>query len=277
MLSSPQLFVAGILVMLLDDMLNNGWGLGSGISLFIATNICESIVWKAFSPYTLNVGRGPEFEGAIIALFQFLFTRTDKMRALKARRCRRQRPYLHVLLVEKGGPTCLLPAADVLNSKPRETKPTATQLPPPQDAFYRQDMPNIMQLLATIAIFLMVVYFQGFRVELPVRSKRSRGAASTYPIKLFYTSNMPIILQSALVSNLYFISQLLFKRYGGNLLVQLLGRWQVRLAGRTRLRFGRQSLPHVPGSCLVAAAAQGGRSGRVVCGFCFVTPPWLLP
>ena len=48
----------------------------------------------------------------------------------------------------------------------------------------------------------------------------------TYPIKLFYTSNMPIILQSALVSNLYFISQLLFKRYGGNFLVQLLGRWQ---------------------------------------------------
>jgi len=37
---------------------------------------------------------------------------------------------------------------------------------------------------------------------------------------------MPIILQSALVSNLYFISQLLFKRYGGNFLVQLLGRWQ---------------------------------------------------
>ena len=47
-----------------------------------------------------------------------------------------------------------------------------------------------------------------------------------YPIKLFYTSNMPIILQSALVSNLYFISQLLFKRYGGNFFVQLLGRWQ---------------------------------------------------
>ena len=31
---------------------------------------------------------------------------------------------------------------------------------PPQDAFYRQGLPNIMQLLATVAIFLMVVYFQ---------------------------------------------------------------------------------------------------------------------
>ena len=36
---------------------------------------------------------------------------------------------------------------------------------------------------------------QGFRVDLPIRSKRARGAATTYSIKLFYTSNMPIILQ----------------------------------------------------------------------------------
>ena len=36
---------------------------------------------------------------------------------------------------------------------------------------------------------------------------------------------MPIILQTALVSNLYFISQLLYKRYAGNVIVNLLGRW----------------------------------------------------
>ena len=70
---------------------------------------------------------------------------------------------------------------------------------------------------------------QGFRVDLPVRSKQRRGAQQNYPIKLFYTSNMPIILQSALVSNLYFISQLLYKRYGKFLLVRLLGTWRVCL------------------------------------------------
>ncbi|KAI5436389.1 hypothetical protein KIW84_022752 [Lathyrus oleraceus] len=41
---------------------------GSGISLFIATNICENIIWKAFSLTTINSGRGAEFEGAVIAL-----------------------------------------------------------------------------------------------------------------------------------------------------------------------------------------------------------------
>jgi protein transport protein SEC61 subunit alpha len=89
-----------------------------------------------------------------------------------------------------------------------------------KEAFYRPNLPNITNLLATIAVFLVVIYFQGFRVDLPVRNKRSRGTQGTYPIKLFYTSNMPIILHSALVSNMYFISQLLYKRYGGNMLVR---------------------------------------------------------
>lgn len=48
----------------------------------------------------------------------------------------------------------------------------------------------------------------------------------SYPIKLFYTSNMPIILQTALVSNLYFLSQLLYKRYPNNFLINLFGKWK---------------------------------------------------
>ena len=153
-----QLFVAGLIVLLLDELLQKGYGLGSGISLFIATNICETIVWKAFSPATVNTGRGTEFEGAVIALFHLLATRQDKVRALR-------------------------------------------------EAFYRQNLPNLMNLGATVFIFGVVIYFQGFRVDLPIKSARYRGQYSSYPIKLFYTSNIPIILQSALVSNLYMISQ----------------------------------------------------------------------
>lgn len=58
MLLFLQLFVAGLVVLLLDELLQKGYGLGSGISLFIATNICETIVWRAFSPATVNTGRG---------------------------------------------------------------------------------------------------------------------------------------------------------------------------------------------------------------------------
>merc|ERR1711970_794029 len=53
-----QLFVAGVIVIILDELLQKGYGLGSGISLFIATNICETIVWKAFSPMSINNPKG---------------------------------------------------------------------------------------------------------------------------------------------------------------------------------------------------------------------------
>jgi len=172
-----QLFVAGIIVIILDELLQKGYGLGSGISLFIATNICESIVWKTFSPTTINTGRGTEFEGALVALFHLVLSRQDKWRALK-------------------------------------------------EAFYRQNLPNITNIMATILIFLVVIYFQGFRVDLPVKYRSQRGMQGSYPIKLFYTSNMPIILQTALVSNLYFVSQLLHKRYPNNFLVGLFGKWK---------------------------------------------------
>ncbi|GMI44728.1 hypothetical protein TrCOL_g7743 [Triparma columacea] len=172
-----QLIFAGLIVIILDELLQKGYGLGSGISLFIATNICENIIWKAFSPTTINTGKGTEFEGAIIALFHLLITRNNKWSAFV-------------------------------------------------EALYRQNLPNITNLVATALIFVVVIYFQGWRVDLPVKYAKYRGQQGSYPIKLFYTSNMPIILQTALVSNLYFMSQLLYNRAPTNILVRLLGKWQ---------------------------------------------------
>ncbi|XP_058208146.1 uncharacterized protein LOC131321155 [Rhododendron vialii] len=74
-------------------------------------------------------------------------------------------------------------------------------------------------------VFLLFIFCDLVQfVVLPMRSKNARGQRGSYPIKLFYTSNMPIILQSVLVPNLYFISQLLYWRYSGNFLENLLGK-----------------------------------------------------
>merc|ERR1719163_2783712 len=78
-----QLFFAGVIVLILDELLQKGYGLGSGISLFIATGICETVIWKAFSPTTMNTGKGTEFEGAIVATFHFLASRSNKVHALR--------------------------------------------------------------------------------------------------------------------------------------------------------------------------------------------------
>lgn len=78
-----QLTFAGVIVILLDELLQKGYGLGSsGISLFIAINICETIFWKSFSPITFTTDYGTEYEGSIIALFHSLITQSNKLGAL---------------------------------------------------------------------------------------------------------------------------------------------------------------------------------------------------
>jgi protein transport protein SEC61 subunit alpha len=72
---------------------------------------------------------------------------------------------------------------------------------------------------------------QGWRVYLNVKSSKARGAETKYPIKLFYTSNMPIILQTALVSNLYFISQMLYNKAPKSILSKIVGQWTDAPAG----------------------------------------------
>lgn len=80
--------------------------------------------------------------------------------------------------------------------------------------------------MATFIVALVVIYFQGFRVELQLSSRKMRGFRQPYPIKLFYTSNIPIILQSAFVSNIYFFAQILARKFRGNFIVGLLGKWK---------------------------------------------------
>lgn len=74
--------MAGLIVIYLDELLQSGYGLGSGISLFIATNICENIVWKALSPITIKSDSGTQFEGALVSFFHLMFTWSDKSKAI---------------------------------------------------------------------------------------------------------------------------------------------------------------------------------------------------
>lgn len=50
----------------------------------------------------------------------------------------------------------------------------------------------------------------------------------SYPVRLFYTSNMPIMLQSALSSNIFLLSQALYNKLPDNLLVRMIGVWEAR-------------------------------------------------
>uniref|UniRef100_A0A0A9EGM5 Pco109407 n=1 Tax=Arundo donax TaxID=35708 RepID=A0A0A9EGM5_ARUDO len=172
-----QIFLSGIVVIYLDDVLKKGYGLLSSISLFTATNICGNVLWKAFSPMVfIYHEHGAEFEGAVPAWVHLLITRTDKLSATR-------------------------------------------------EAFYRQNLPNVINLLATCLFVLIAIFFQGLSILLPVRKHDIPGLQVNCLIKISNIFHGPIILHRLLVLNLYVISKLLYMKYGGNKLVNLLGTW----------------------------------------------------
>lgn len=63
-----QLVSAGIVLMLLDELLQKGWGLGSGISLFIVAGVATTILWDMLAP--MGPMSDKKLLGGIIAFAQ---------------------------------------------------------------------------------------------------------------------------------------------------------------------------------------------------------------
>jgi len=172
-----QLVGAGLIVLLLDELLQKGWGLGSGISLFIAAGVASSIWWDAMAP--MGPMADGHYLGAVIAFGQSLVGRQD-IKAMFVR---------------------------------------------------TQGLPDMVAFLTTIGIFLIIIYFNGMRVEIPVSYARYRGFKGKFPLKLFYVSNIPVIFAAALFGNIYFISQLIWQKYNNtnsNFWLNLIGKFVIQ-------------------------------------------------
>ncbi len=60
-----QLVIATLIVMMLDELVQKGWGIGSGISLFIAVGVSQEIFWNIFSPLPVQENGYDSFFGII--------------------------------------------------------------------------------------------------------------------------------------------------------------------------------------------------------------------
>ncbi len=63
------------------------------------------------------------------------------------------------------------------------------------------DIIILFPLIATIIVFLVVVFGEAMRLEIPLSYGGIRGVGGRYPLKFFYVSNIPVILASALLAN----------------------------------------------------------------------------
>ena len=81
------------------------------------------------------------------------------------------------------------------------------------------DFSILIPLIATIIVFMVVLYGEAMRVEIPISHGsvkghgRIRGAVGKYPLKFVYSSNMPVILTSALLVNVTLFANI-FQKIG---------------------------------------------------------------
>ena len=67
----------------------------------------------------------------------------------------------------------------------------------------------ILPILITAIIFLLVVWAQALKIEIPLTYDRLRGYGVKWPLAFFYASVIPVILAGALVANLQLFGSLL--------------------------------------------------------------------
>jgi len=68
---------------------------------------------------------------------------------------------------------------------------------------------DMLALVTTILIFLVIVYVESTRIEIPLAHTAVRGARARFPVKLIYASVLPMILVRVLQANIQMIGMLL--------------------------------------------------------------------
>jgi len=74
---------------------------------------------------------------------------------------------------------------------------------------------ELLALITTLLIFVIVVYAESVRVEVPLSHARVKGARGRFPVKLIYASVLPMILVRALQANIQFLGRILNAQWGG--------------------------------------------------------------
>jgi preprotein translocase subunit SecY len=69
---------------------------------------------------------------------------------------------------------------------------------------------DLLAFITTIAIFLIIVYVESTRIEIPLAHTNVRGIRARFPVKLIYASVLPMILVRVLQANIEMIGLFLY-------------------------------------------------------------------
>ncbi len=149
-----QLILGGLAIYYMNE-LTEKWGIGSGVSLFIAAGVS----WRLFTQ-----------------AFQF---------------------------INQQGKNCLLDFKETLCSGK-----VFVLIQSLINKYPIEFLSAFAAILSTLIIFLVVVWVQSLKVEIPLSFGRLRGYAIKWPLSFFYASVIPVILTAALIANIQLLGGL---------------------------------------------------------------------
>jgi preprotein translocase subunit SecY len=166
-----QLVIGALIVFFMDETISK-WGIGSGISLFIAAGVSQALFTGLFSwiPVQGGIASMSNPPAGVIPGTAYL---TSNMNLGQ--------------IVGGGYQTLFLGNMNIGYSN------------------------AIVPLIGTLFIFFLVVYLESSRIELPLSHGKVRGARGRYPIRLIYASVIPVILVSALLANINMFAMMLYR------------------------------------------------------------------
>ncbi len=165
-----QIAVGGVLILFMDEVISK-WGFGSGVSLFILAGVSSAMIIRMFNPFAICTGTG------CLSLFG-----SGEGTALALPSVELQNPPLGAL------PQVVyyLATADPLNAL----------------------LLGLMPVLATALVFMLVIFIQNIKVEIPLAFGSIRGFGRRWPLNFLYTNVIPVILIAALLANVQLMGRM---------------------------------------------------------------------
>ncbi|MHA2244850.1 MAG: hypothetical protein ACXADY_07760 [Candidatus Hodarchaeales archaeon] len=188
-----QLFFAGIIIIYLDEIIQKGWGFGSGILLFIAGGVGLQIFQGLFAAQAIAEGTRDSplisMRGIVLAFFAWTAQR---------------------------GPIEAIGALFL-----RYNPANNVNLP----------SLSILSVLATIVVSFIIIFLESLHIKIPIIDIQPKEIQLKYPIRFLYSPIIPLILASAVLTNFHFIAKMVWNFTGrettNNLLTLFLGTFRI--------------------------------------------------
>lgn len=165
-----QISAGGIFILFMDEIISK-WGFGSGVSLFILAGVSAGMITRIFNPFAICSGIG------CLSLFS-----GAEGTALAFPSIEMQNPPLGAI------PQIIyyLATADPLNAL----------------------LLGALPVMATVLVFLLVIYMQNIKIEIPLAFGSIRGFGRRWPLNFLYTNVIPVILIAALLANVQLMGRI---------------------------------------------------------------------